>query len=126
MSEAFWIALGCLAYGFMGGIVGQLVLGRLRRQDCNPRLAFGDKPAPFFSSVGWPLVLPVLAGAWIGGWLIDGDARAKRREKQKQADHERKMAELAVQERMTMESVKFLVENGIQADVPGLYGAEGK
>lgn len=126
------------AYVTIGGAVGKVCLDRAR-SSCPywaatkkaretgrhlysyERCDSDDHVAPFFMGALWPLALPTIIGVLIGGWATGREDRAARLEKKKEADHKRKMAELEAQRAMTMESVKFLVENGIQADVPGLF-----
>lgn len=135
--SALWISLAAVAYLMIGGGLGHgFYKWRLRTcHDCHtfpystmPEVTncydFHGGPATVVGAL-WPLALPVLAGIGVAELVSNRGTRADRREKQKQADHERKMAELEAQREMTIESVKFLVENGIQADVPGLFDANG-
>lgn len=137
---AFWVVFGIASYLVFGGIVGAISLAKARSncplwkktQEARrtgkylpsyEQCEFDDHVSPFFIGALWPLAFPAILGVGIGSWLASREDRAESREKQKQADHERKMAELEAERAMTMESVKFLVENGIQADVPGLFDA---
>ena len=88
--------------------------------------AFFDHGWTFIAGIAWPLAAPLLIGALLGNFFSTGEERAERREKRRRDAHERKMAELQAENRMTMESIRVLVENGIQADVPGLYDIDAK
>jgi len=124
------------AYIFVGAALGS-ALYRNRKNACKACVEVRrgvDKWASCYraheipatiAGIAWPAAVPAVAGILASGWLGGREDRAQRREKRKQADHERKMAELAAQREMTMESVKFLVENGIQAEVPGLFDMGG-
>jgi hypothetical protein len=129
------IIVAVAAYAFIGGTVGYGFY--LRRTancaDCHtirPILgtsychASHDKSAGFLG-FAWPLTIPILAGMFVARQFGTREARAEQREQRKQADHERRMAELAAENAVTMDAVKFLVENGIKADVPGLYDTTG-
>lgn len=132
MSAAL-IVLATAAYLFLGGLGGFATRLRLMSKcsDCSSRegwSCYDGHQFAFPTVVGalWPFAIPVLGGAYIAHRVTTADQRAVRREKQKQADHERKMAELEAQRALTMDSVKFLMENGIKADVPGLFDVKGK
>lgn len=131
-------------YLVIGGASGSLLLSRERAkcpewQYQQQELAKGRRGSSYdrceagfdhgwtiIAGIAWPVAIPLLIGVLLGNYATTGEARAERREKRKQADHERKMAELQAQQNMTMESVRFLVENGIKADVPGLFDIDGR
>ena len=79
-------------------------------------------------AIFWPVMTPVLAGYGLSEYLSTKDSRAAKREEREKREHERKMAELKmarenkqIEAEAAMANIKFLVENGIKADVPGLY-----
>jgi hypothetical protein len=76
----------------------------------------------------WPLILPAYGGGMVANHLVTGEERAKVKAAQKDRDHERRMTELRAEQRLardqkerTLADIRFLVENGIHAEVPGLY-----
>lgn len=125
---------GIIGYLFTSGMVGySFYVNRKRR--CKECRKYGWEKcysitASFFGIL-WPFTVPMLFGALTANYLGDRDGRAERKEQRLDAEHKRKMAELEAQQKLadqqriaTMESVKFLVENGIKADVPGLFDVE--
>lgn len=113
-------------YLVVGGAAGWRVRMRLMAScsDCRiGRMCVDGHQIGFPLLIGafWPFTGPVAVGAGITHYVSGREARSAKKEQRKQAEHERRMKELALQHDMTMESVRFLVENGIKADVPGLY-----
>jgi hypothetical protein len=74
-----------------------------------------------FAGIGWPLAAPALFGVFAANLRATSADRAERK-------HERKIKELSAQQALareqkekTLADIQFLVENGIKADVAGLY-----
>ena len=114
------------AYIFVGGYVGmRFYAGRLDRyKDCKNDWACYDwhECAAFWIGFGWPLTLPMIAGATVSTRREAKTSRDERRHKQKLELIKAQEKLAREQKEKTLADVKFLVENGIHADVPGLYG----
>lgn len=123
---------GVLGYAFLGGGVGWLVYEHAvkgcstcrSRRDCSRE---HDTKA-FFFGLGWPLTIPIVAGMVVAERVANPDKRRAAKVTRKEREHERKIEELQAQQELvtaqrdkTLADVKFLVENGIHAEVPGLY-----
>ena len=128
--SALIVITSLLAYAFVAGFIGSRFYRTRTNQcdDCQKVRAgrpyaecYKDHAVPACAvGVGWPAMLPVIAGILAS----DQTGRAERRERK----HDRRMAELAAekdlareQKEKTMADIRFLAENGIKADVPGLY-----
>lgn len=122
---ALLVIVSIISYSFIGGMTGYGFYATRKRRcrECQSNYCVNDHGASagFFGAF-WPLTIPMLLGALIANYFNDRESRMERKEKRLNAEHERKMTEIEAQRVATMESVKFLVENGIKADVPGLYG----
>lgn len=123
-----------VAYAFIAGYVGnRFYAGRFDRcRECANVLAgvpyshCFDMHAITAASVGlgWPITLPVISGALIS-------KRHETRASRDEAKHKRRLEELEAERKLareqrekTLADIQFLVENGIQASVPGLYEEE--
>lgn len=131
------ILIGIFLYLFVGGVVGRMQYNRdlknckyFKHPEAHYVSCDGpiDHPLGVILGLAWPVAIPALAGAACAQWVEGREDREARREKRKQAEeqrkeaeHQRTMAELKARRETTMESIKFLVENGIKADVPGLF-----
>lgn len=76
----------------------------------------------------WPFAIPVIAGSLASNYLSTGDSRAEKKAERKALEHKNRLIELKAerelvreQKEKTMADIRFLAENGIKADVPGLY-----
>lgn len=121
-----------MGYAFMGGLVGwQLYQVNVKRcKDCARGSFCMDLHAlpPTLAAVAWPLALPLAAGAAVSNYVTTGDERLVRKANRKAKEHEQRLAELdaerklaAEQKEKTLADIQFLVENGINAQVPGMY-----
>lgn len=136
------IAIGILlAYALIGGMVGRFAWARYRRQKgCWPPPKCDSHYGHDFIDHGgvvglgagivWPLMIPILCGSHMSDRLTMRDERLVQKENRRTAEHERKIAEMNAARKLadaekekTLADIKFLVENGIKADVPGLYDA---
>lgn len=132
MVLAFIITTSILGYAFIGGLFGSLFYktSSKRCKGCrNERHCFNDHgSSAAFAGMFWPLILPAYGGGMVANHLVTGEERAKVKAAQKDRDHERRMTELRAEQRLardqkerTLADIRFLVENGIHAEVPGLY-----
>lgn len=133
---ALIIIASIIGYMFAGGMVGySFYMTRERRcKDCRGEGRYysgcmnDHGTSSVFFGAFWPFTIPMLFGALTANYFNNREGRAQRKEKRRDAEHDRKMAEIEAQRKLAdeqrvamMESVKFLVENGIKADVPGLF-----
>ena len=120
------------AYAMIGGIIGRMIWIRYRRaMGCWPKckashhdLVHHYLPLALAGGIFWPLTIPIGCGTYIGDLLT----RSEERDARRKIKHDRKLAELEASRKLkeaerqkTLADIQFLVENGIHADVPGLY-----
>lgn len=127
------ITASILGYAFIGGLFGWLFheASGKRCRNCRNNDCYSDHgTAAVFMGIFWLLTLPACAGGMVANHLVSGEERAKVKAAHKDRDHERRMTELAAEQKLaheqrerTLTDIKFLAENGIHADVPGLYDA---
>lgn len=127
-----------LAYLFIGGFVGRRFYdGRLVRcaacSRIEQRRKDGHEPEPFYhcysthefpaAMVGclWPIALPMVAGDFFAQRAEGRIDRDERRHQQHVKELEARESLAREQKEKTLADIQFLVENGIEADVPGLY-----
>lgn len=125
------ITMSVLGYAFVGGLFGWFFYAASdkRCKRCrNGRCSYDHGGAAGLMGIFWPFTFPACAGAMLANRFTTNEERAKAKATQKDRDHERRIAELQAEQRLaqtqkerTLADIKFLVENGIHADVPGLY-----
>lgn len=134
MILGFIITVGvCCGYAFIGGLFGWLFYktSSKRCEKCRNDRCYSDHGmAAGFVAISWPLTLPACAGGMVANHLVSGEERAKVKAAHEDRDHQRRMAELGAEQKLareqkerTLADIRFLAENGIHADVPGLYEA---
>jgi hypothetical protein len=132
---AFLITAGVAAYAFIGGAFGwAFYLNRKAAcSDCNHSSGKGycidmhEMPGVIAGAL-WPLALPAFGGGMLANRFANSEERAQVKAKRKEREHEHRLAEVEAerelvreQKERTLADIKFLAENGIHAEVPGLY-----
>lgn len=131
--SALIVAVALVGYAFLGGAVGWLV-HQHRCKDCQKCASRRHRHDPFNAALAglvWPVVVPVVAGMIVTARFANAEAHRTAKASRQQLAHERKIAELEAQQNLvreqrakTLTDIAFLTENGIKAEVPGLYDEE--
>jgi hypothetical protein len=135
----FLTVAGCIfGYAFVGGATGWTVYSTHPRR-CK-HIKKGNRyderwcthdvgEVGVASGVFWPLALPAAGGMVVADYLTNRQLHLEARAKRADRKHQRRMEELEAQRALakqqtqkSLADIKFLVENGIKADVPGLEG----
>jgi hypothetical protein len=130
---------GVFTYAFIGGATGWTIYST-HPQRCKDITTRGNRygerrcthdigEVGVATGVFWPLALPAAAGMVVAEFITSRTIRLEARDKRADRKHQRKLEELEAQRKLakqqtekSLADIKFLVENGIQADVPGLEG----
>jgi hypothetical protein len=123
------IVIGIKTYAFIGGVFGWLFyksnIKRCKYCSEGYRCMDAHRLVAGLTAAVWPVALPVCAGGMVANHLTtrneaktSRDDRAHKR-RLEELESERKL--VAEQKQRTLADIKFLVENGIQAAVPGLH-----
>lgn len=120
----FVALVSVFAYLTVGGFIGQFVATALNKR--HPRSVWINE-SRVFGGIFWPLVTPFMIGVGAAYWLQGQDARNDRKEKRRTLEHERRMAEIAAQEKSIKTAMEYLEREGIKGfttNTTDVYGQE--
>jgi hypothetical protein len=131
------IITSILVYAFIGGWFGWLFYCNASKRcpDCKRVEATKNASDPWnraecysehgisalFLGFGWPVTLPAVGGSMTANYFVSREIREKDKHQNRLAELEAERKLVREQRERTLTDIKFLAENGIKADVPGLY-----